>query len=234
MAFLAPGLLMLAASAAWMILMRPDEAGSPAGGNEGAQPRPLLRFIMESGLLLAGFVCLLHSIVRDSISVWGPLMLSESFAMPFQATLDFFALVPILNLIGIALAGWLRAALGGRFRKSLLVLFSVCGASSLAAGLALNMGFIASLAALAACSASVMGINSVLLASLPMRYSSEGRVSSAAGFLDFTAYMGAAVSSPLMGFLGERGWRFIPFAWAGVCCLAMFALRWLKKLERNE
>ena len=224
-AFAAPGAVMLAASAAWVLFAGKfmptglyGRVNPPAKPSEsGAKPFP--RLLVANGLLFAGAASLLHSVVKESALTWGPLMLSESFNVPYQSTLDSFALVPFANLAAMAFAGWLHHAFGGNTKKCLYLLLSVCCAGSVSVYAALGSSRLAVLAALALTSASTISINSILLAILPMRYGGTGRVSGITGFLDCAAYMGAAAASPLTGWLAAFGWQRVPLIWIFACLL---------------
>ena len=74
---------------------------------------------------------------------------------------------------------------------------------------------------LGVCGASVYGINSLLLTSLPLSFSNEGHVGAVAGFLDFASYVGGGVSALVVGQLLDRtSWAAVFLYWLGATLVA--------------
>jgi sugar phosphate permease len=76
---------------------------------------------------------------------------------------------------------------------------------------------------LGCCSALMFGANTLLLGVIPMRFAKYNKASSAAGFFDFSSYMGAGIAGFVTGSISEHwGWNgalvmWIIIALAGVC-----------------
>jgi len=71
----------------------------------------------------------------------------------------------------------------------------------------------------------VLITNGLLLTALPMTQSGEGRVSSAAGFLDFSNYMGAGIGGIVSGVVADRwGWGVAFGFWVAAATLGMLVM----------
>ena len=75
---------------------------------------------------------------------------------------------------------------------------------------------------IAAISAAMNGVNSILLSFIPLSFAGENAVSTLVGLFDFSSYLGAAISSFVLGMLLTGGsWLPITFIWLGVGALAV-------------
>ena len=73
------------------------------------------------------------------------------------------------------------------------------------------------------CGVAVYGINSLLLTSLPLSFSAEGKVGAVAGFLDFSSYTGGGISALVAGqILATGSWRSVFVYWL-IATLIAFA-----------
>ena len=114
-----------------------------------------------------------------------------------------------------------------RIKKPLAAMFIVSGALSavlcLIAGAEVNIFVL--IIPLAMISTAMIVTNMILMAVIPLNYSAEGRVSSVAGFMDFSAYLGAAASSPVIGYAAQSsGWRSAMIIWCAVSVTALIIL----------
>ena len=192
------------------------------------------RFAAQNGLFAVGAICLLHGVIKEAITVWGPMMLSETYAAPYQLVTGYFSVIPLINFSTLLLSGFVFQKAGGRVKTGLFILFASAAAISCAIAATLGLGLYASLAMLAGVSASIFAVNIILLAYVPIGYSAENRVSGVAGFLDFTAYLGAALAAPLFGRISGGGWRAVLFAWVGICAAAIFLVRYITSLRIDK
>ncbi|MGI6344750.1 MAG: hypothetical protein ACOX18_06805 [Bacillota bacterium] len=131
-----------------------------------------------------------------------------------------------MNLAGISLSGWVTRACRGEERSAIAILLAACGLTS--TGLAFVRGSLlgsAPLLALASC--LVYGANTLLLTVIPLRFRRYGLTSTVAGVLDAAAYLGAAASGVLNGWLADGGgWGRVALTWAlvGLSAAALLQL----------
>jgi sugar phosphate permease len=70
--------------------------------------------------------------------------------------------------------------------------------------------------------ASIYGMNNLMASYLPLEYRNDGRISSTAGIIDSSFYMGAAIAGPVAGAAADYfGWPGI-FSGLTVVCFAAF------------
>jgi sugar phosphate permease len=68
------------------------------------------------------------------------------------------------------------------------------------------------------------GINALLMSAVPLALGPAGRVSSAAGALDFASYIGSGLSAILIGSLQQvAGWSAVFAGWTGIAALIAVA-----------
>ena len=225
MAFWIPGLIMLLCSVVWIIAI-PKQTRQPV--IRAVQTGSFRQFVMGNGLLLNGILCLFHGVIKESITVWGPTFLSEVYTMPYQYAVQAFALIPIMNFIGVLFSGWLNKKYNGQYSAALSIFFIVSGIGCGVLLVTLGLSFYVTLALMSLLSALMLAVNSTLLAFLPMKFSKENRVSGVAGYFDFNVYMGAAAVSPLTGLISDNGWHGVFILWIIICCAAVALAQILK------
>jgi sugar phosphate permease len=182
------------------------------------------KFAVRNGLIFMGAICLLHGVVKEAIVVWGPMLLSETYAVPYQHVTEYYSIIPLINFLAILLTGFIVQKIRGQIKRGIFILLLLAAAICCVMASTLGIGIYASLALLAGISASLFIVNILLLTFTPMEYSADNRVSGVAGFLDFTVYSGAALAAPLFGRLSAGGWRAVVFTWMGICVAAVFIL----------
>ncbi|MBN1402646.1 MAG: MFS transporter [Anaerolineae bacterium] len=213
--FWAPGLLLLALAALWYLLVRDQPEDLLQGETEALQEtnpaaprarRDLLSGLKAlwstPGLSWVPAVCFGSGMVKDALTLWGPTYLIEQSGMSLSAAALSGTLIPISGVMGAMLAGWLLHRVS-REREgpvvSIMALLIAAGACGL---LMLHRSLLAVLM-LGLMALGSHGMNALLLASLPLSLGPEGRVSAAAGSLDFIPYVGGGLSVLGVGLLQD-------------------------------
>lgn len=243
--FFVPGALLLAAGAAWLKWGGNDAAreGFKLDGADTAQTvraKPTGRlwpFIVSSGLLVVTVTCLAQGMVKDSIGLWGPVMLEESFHIPAGASAAMLWALPLFNLGGVTVVGVCRSL---RMKDEALagLLMALC------LGCLVGMRFCADatlyVVLLSLLSAFMYGVNTLLLTLYPLRFAAQGRVSFVSGFLDASAYLAAGLGSLLLAGVLDSGlgWPGVYALWMGVTALSLLFLwltaRFFSKSSRRQ
>jgi OPA family glycerol-3-phosphate transporter-like MFS transporter len=203
----------------------PDATAATTAPSTPAKPLPLTAVIVKYRLWLVVVACLAQGTVKEGIGLWAPSFLSETLGIPLSDTLVVLLAIPLMNFAGILLAGWLNRAFGHREKSAAAVLFGIAFLSSI--GLLLSGGSrpAATLVFLGLSSAAIYGVNTLLLGVLPLGFAKENKVSSVAGFLDFSSYLAAGFAAVLTGFLADRfGWNSVLFLWIGATALGAAAM----------
>ncbi len=178
-----------------------------------------------SRFLSGGMVCILVAVMlqgylKDGIQSWMPTFFTEVFDFSAAGAILSNALLPIFNIIVVALA---TSAFSRIFRdelKEAAFLFFV--AAMLAASLLLfkNVSALLTLLAAALITGSMHGINLMLISFLPRRYLKEGRVATVTGICNACSYIGSAISSYGIALVAEHlGWNVTLLSWVAIAAL---------------
>lgn len=214
------------------------------GANRGT-----VAFLLTAGFGLLVVPALLHGTLKDGLVAWIPAFLADRFALSASSVLILTTAVPIVNLSGAYIARALYRRTGERVERSAAILF-LAGSAGLAVTTAAGSDAVmlsgmlptlllqcASIAGLAAATAAMMAVNSLLTAIYPLKFERSGRVSTVSGFLNALGYAGAALSMCATGSaLDAVGWTGILALWTAltlVTGLAAFAGS-LKVVSRRE
>jgi OPA family glycerol-3-phosphate transporter-like MFS transporter len=244
--FLIPGAVLAAAAALWFRCLkgcecgaeadqqaRPEKRGIPflrsgrAGGKRQDAKPPLgalVYFIFSKKLYFVIILGVMAGAVKEGLSFWGPSLLVEQGEMGMEAALRLMSFIPVITALFIIANGFIinRALAGIRRMISLFALIAS------AAALLMRLGGIYSfpvlLAAFYALMAAISSVNNLMTSYLPLEYRQDGRISSAAGLIDSSFYLGAAFAGPAAGAAADRfGWPGIYTGLALVCLAALAA-----------
>lgn len=225
-----------------------DASGTEIRKSESTK-KGTLAFLLTAGFGFLVVPALLHGTLKDGLVAWIPAFLADRFALSASSVLILTAAVPIVNLSGAYIARALYRRTGERVERSAAILF-LAGSAGLAVTTAAGSDAVmlsgmlptlllqcASIAGLAAATASMMAVNSLLTAIYPLKFERSGRVSTVSGFLNALGYAGAALSMCATGSaLDAVGWTGILALWTAltlVTGLAAFAGS-MKAVSRPE
>ncbi len=234
--FLIPaGVLALAALAAWRGLTgAPEEAEADEETVvAAAQPAPMGRLLMGTGLGLVLLCGVCNGFVRDGVVSWGPTILAETRGGAAMNPTLLSLVIPALNLLGMLSV---RACFGrlGSPRRATGVLMLLCAVMP-AALAALDANAAVRALLLGLCCAACYGVNPMLTTLIPMEYEPAGRVGLAAGLADSFIYLGSALAGTAAGALSDRaGWPGVFAAWTAAsvvgALLAFASARGVRKI----
>lgn len=230
--FFAPALVALATGLLWAVGLR---GGAPPAAQEGRPTAPrggLAGIVRGQRLWLVALVCLCMGLIKESLSLWAPLLLTEMLGIGAEDSLLLVVVIPLANLLGILTAGRLMRRKND-VKKTLFSLFFAAFCCSASLFLLYRVSPVASVLAIAAVSGLMYGCNSLLLSYLPISFGGANIVSTLVGMFDFSSYMGAALSSVLLGFaLENKNYPAVFGAWAAVLAAA-WGMTLLFKLKRS-
>ncbi|MDR0555366.1 MAG: MFS transporter [Treponema sp.] len=238
-AFFIPGLTLLAIAALWVRFFKvplpqptPEEAQkSPAG-------MPAGKFFIKSGLWIPALICVLDGIFKEGLTLWGPAFLAETQKLSMDRVLLIMSLVPLLNLLCIALSGWIHRLCGHQAERTVLCFMIIEAVFAALLLLTFRGSLWLMLPGFCGIFTASLAANNILTAFIPLNFQKEGRVSTAAGFLDCAIYAGAAIAGPGAGALVEyTGWGGVINGWVitalAAVVLAAFAVRRFKQQPGN-
>lgn len=236
-AFWIPAAVVFAYSLVWLLAMRnhPEEVGlqSPNSDQsfhteEGMNRKEKVSFvkmILDSRLWLVAIACIAQGVVKDGISLWAPTFLSDSQKLGPEAVSLFSLAIPAMSLFGILSAGWLLKLFRSNEMKAITVLISCAGIASVLLYIFLLSGVYVAVILLSITVALMYGANTILLTIIPLNFEKYKRVSTVAGFLDFSSYLGAAAAGVLTGSIVDHfGWEYVVLCWIGLAILAVICI----------
>jgi len=189
----------------------------PEGHTESLTPGVLrcgikqtISILREKGILLLPATLICHGLIKEGVAFWIPTVIrqsSDSSRIVYLA----LALLPAANYAGTFVAKWLLGPWENHpfrvIRLSVFLVVPACLLCYIPEGVLVLLPMCL-VSALTCCA------NTVLLSYLPMRYGGEDSVSSLVGLFDFCSYMGAALSTYVLGgIIGGRGVHGMALLW---------------------
>ncbi len=229
--FLLPGIVLFAMGLLWLCVIRVDDSSTHIATEHGAHGsksggiKQFLSFLRSSNLFYFVIACIMHGVIKETIATWGPMLVSKTQSIEYSRVFMWLSFIPVVNFAGILFSGWLNHKMKNNFRVELIVLFGSTGVFTLILTLALSLSPLLSILLLGLISASQYALNSIVMSVLPLDFAARGSVSGVAGTLDFAAYLGAALSGPLVGALAVDGnWRTVLILVSIVSVLGIFSV----------
>ena len=229
MTFLLPGGIALAFACVWAVWFRSPASVRTMRGK--GRLKPLLQSpAMRVTLLLLMLGCTAHGLLRDSVNVWLPTMVESIEALSLFGTVLILASVPVITLVGIVVSRLIMRANKNDHYRSMRVLYV---AALIPIALAfflqrvsptyvvlLSVGLLAVLFA----------INPLYTSFAPVPFEKFHCVSTVAGMVDCSIYIGSAISGVLTGLLLDAGsWQGLLWMWLIVLALAMGFVQCLQR-----
>jgi OPA family glycerol-3-phosphate transporter-like MFS transporter len=235
MAFVFPGILLLIMAGLWYwgagkYINNPDkqEKETPVKNEIGEKPK-FFEFIVQSKLFTIISLGILIGIAREGLTVWGPALFTELYSLDMKKTLAIMSFMPLINLLFVMLGGLLHKKNNGNEGAAILLFITITMLSALSIWRLKDISFPLKTVLFYGLMASLYAINILMTSYIPFRYKQKGRVSAAAGIIDCSLYLGAAIAGPLIGTAAEKyGWEGIFTGILGISILA-FILCLLRK-----
>jgi len=179
--------------------------------------------IFAEKLWIISLICICLGLIKESVSLWAPVILTKALGIDIKSSFIYILIIPLTNFGGIMLSKKLSEKFIKDIGVVLLILFSIVIVGSLTLIVFSNMPAFLSVAMIACISAMTYGCNNILLSFIPLSYSHKNMVSTLVGVFDFSSYVGAAISSFVLGLILINGdWRIIPTIWLVSSGLAIF------------
>lgn len=218
-AFVSFGMAFLWRSRFEKIMPKAASADTALAAREAVRPLPMPKGILQMIALILGAV-MLQGMLRDGISSWMPTYLNESFLTGSAASILSSVAIPLLAIVMNYIVLYINRTL---IRNEVLCAAAVFFAGFLAL-LVLRLtgqgSFAISVTALTVAAASMNGVNMVLISLLPKYFERFGNISFMSGLLNFSVYVGSALSSFGIAALAEGyGWPATVFTWCVIALL---------------
>jgi OPA family glycerol-3-phosphate transporter-like MFS transporter len=182
---------------------------------------PLMTLVLESGLLVLLFPVVIHGILKDGMTQWVPTFIYERFDVSASFSVIVTMVLPLINLTGAYMAGFVDKRHRHREILSSTYFFGIATLSLILLYLAGTRSVLLTVLLFAVITAVMMAVNTIFINLVPLNFEAEGKVSTVSGFLNAAAYLGSAISTFVVGVLIEHfGWDVAILGWIIVTAAA--------------
>jgi len=229
--FLIPSFVCIPLMAGWLLLSGKMNREVSSEKKNGQGIRHLAGFVRKEHLLPMMLVCLLHGLVKEGAAYWMPLLLSgmegQLAISPYLAV----CIMPAVNFLGVIVS---RVMLEKQGKRPLLILIVLLvSVSFLCIGLLLNSNGLFMVGLTALISGCCYASNNLLMGFIPMQYTGQNMVASVIGLFDFSAYVGAAISTYVLGkLLSSAGFAPLPGIWLAASLIPIVLLALMMKKQK--
>lgn len=196
--------------------------------------------LLAAGLGAMLLPVLLHGGLKDGVTNWVPSMIQSNFGISPAFSAAVAMALPLVNLSGAYLSGWLNEHCTHNELKTAGFLFALASVCLLALPLAMRTSLLLAVLLLAVTTASMLGVNTMFINVIPVKAGRHGGASMLSGTLNAVTYLGAAAATWGIGAAAEGcGWNAVFLLWLGMALLALLvsallAGRWGRYLKSSE
>lgn len=179
------------------------------------------KILATSGVLLLVIPIIAQGTLKDSVTQWVPEFFSSQFNSSVSFSLALTMALPIVNVTGAFMAKALNARLKSEAKTSALF-FAISLAFLAMLYFTSGKSLVLSLIAMVGVTNCMFAINVMLITLVPLKFTKYGIVSTVAGILNATAYIGCAIANQIAGELLQYAtWSALIVFWM---CLAVVAI----------
>lgn len=196
--------------------------------------------LLAAGLGAMLLPVLLHGGLKDGVTNWVPSMIQSNFGISPAFSAAVAMALPLVNLSGAYLSGWLNERCTHNELKTAGFLFALASVCLLALPLAMRTSLLLAVLLLAVTTASMLGVNTMFINVIPVKAGRRGGASMLSGTLNAVTYLGAAAATWGIGAAAEGcGWNAVFLLWLVMALLALLvsallAGRWGEYLKSSE
>ena len=155
----------------------------------------------------------LHGVLKDGITTWMPVYMTEMFGMSSSRSILPTAVLPLCSVFSTLLS----SALLYRLKNELLTASLLFGTGALA-GISMLAFYDSNPAAcmvmMMLITGCMFGVNLMLISRVPGHFAGRGSISTISGILNAATYGGSALSTYAFGAVAESaGWRTVVVLW---------------------
>lgn len=218
-----------------------EEAGTKAPPGADARKKDVVRKHSQRGTkLFAGvpimsilLAIILHGTLKDGITTWMPVYMSEMFGMSSSQSILSTAVLPVCSVFSTLLS----SALLYRLKNEVLTAALLFGTGTVAGVVMLPVRDshpVVCAVMMMLITGCMYGINLMLISRVPGHFAGRGKISTVSGVLNAATYVGSALSVCVFGAVAENaGWMLVVAIWGaaalgGTLLLAPGIRKWGK------
>ena len=181
------------------------------------------KILLSAGIIYITLATLLHGALKESVTLWMPTFIMDTFHLDSQVSILLTVVMPIFSMLCLYLATFLNDKIFKNEAKTSLFFFIAALLGSIGIRLFPTQSPALSLSFGTIITSSMYGANLMLITAIPGFFSKYGKAATLTGFLNACAYGGTALSSVGIGALSDSfGWNASLYAWIGIAALGVF------------
>ena len=168
----------------------------------------------------------IHGILKDGVPSWIPTFFHERFGVSTAYAAVVTMVLPIINLSGAYMAGFVNKKFKNYEVKSSSLFFIIAAFALFMIRVTGQYSIILTGFLFALVTASMMAVDTLLVNIVPLHFEQVGKVSTVSGILNAFSHFGSAFASLLIGIMVENsGWNMAINSWiietliAGIFCI---------------
>lgn len=195
------------------------EISREKSGTDGEEKEPSVKKrTLFSPLMIALMLAIvIMGMIRDGVTTWMPSYISEIYEVGNLLTILTGVIMPVFAVITYAAVTKLYT---DRIKNPIIcafVIFCIGAVSALLLSLTAGSAILLSVLLSALLTASMHGVNLILVCMLPQFFRSEKHVGTVSGVLNSCTYIGSALSTYGVAVVSDAySWHFALYLWAGL------------------
>lgn len=189
-------------------------------------------------LVITGTVILLVPIIvqgtlKDSVTQWVPEFFSSRFNSNTSFSLLLTMLLPVVNVTGAFFAKKVNDKLNNEAKTSALFFFIALVFLVVLFAFS-SKSLVVSLVSMIMITNCMFAVNVMLITIIPLKFAKYGNVSTVAGLLNATAYIGCAIANQISGgILSRSSWNTVIFFWI-ILALTAIAFCFIYSISKRK
>lgn len=203
--------------------------------------KKFLKLFVSSGCLVMIVPIAIHGTLKDSVTQWSPTFFADKFNFTTDISVLLTMVLPIINVSGAYIARAINSKLKNALKTSVLFFTATMLFLALMRIIGINSS-VFSLLCVAVITTSMHAANVMLITMVPLSFAKFGCVSTVAGLLNASAYIGCGALNFVAGKVlssSKSSWDGLFIFWLGICVAAIFvtaycAVVWKKFNAKKE
>lgn len=195
---------------------------APANGissknrTQNAASHGFMFLAMQAPLLLMLASGIFHGVLRDGITTWLPVYISENFGLDNSVSILTTAILPAFAIISVMLASKVLHRLKNEMAAAAFM-FSCSFVFCLVLLPFQSASAVVSVAMMTLITGSMHGINLFIISHAPKRFEKYGKIAAVSGILNAATYIGSALSTYVIAGISEKfGWHTTILCWTAI------------------
>ena len=186
-------------------------------------------------LVFAMLGILLQGSLRDGVTTWVPTLITEVFHLDSSSSILTSVIVPIFSFISLKVSSIIYNKMGKKPYKTAGMFFALGAVCAVALRIFSGTSPILTVFLAAMLVAFMHGVNLILVCFLPGILATEDNMSVLSGMLNFTTYVGSAISTFGFAVFSEKsGWGGTVSLWAVIAALGVLMCVFCARVDKNK